>query len=415
LKLTSLNSEHLDYERLCILVATAEASPDELERFKRHSDGCPTCQRNLVDYGMLAAAMLDTGSDEAAESGPRVGNPVQLRLEAGRGKLLDRLQQELSSGSPAERRRPENSQGLRRSKLFGQRSIQAAAIAAGLLIGLGVLSWRKSFHDALRPFGNAETTKSAPLIKQQVGAPRMAGQVSSAESESRDIARLKQELTERATLAQQATLLLSKLKEDRDRLLDDLEDARTKQALAQQKVVDLETAREQTSGGLANAQAELATLADKLRSEDALLARQQRLLAVDAEIHNVLGDPDLQVLDVQTVNVRGQVEHPFGRVFFAPRKALVVYAFDLNQRNGARPGERFEVWGNQGQQMAGGYRLGALELDQKDQNRWILRCDDETVLSHIDSVYVTVVGAGPLPATKPVLRAFLSADAQVAR
>jgi hypothetical protein len=365
---------------------------------------------------MLAAAMLDAGSDEAEETGLRLENSAQLstRFDAGRTRLLNRLQRESSSGSLADLR-PIDSQGLRRSKLFRRRSLQAAAIAAALLIALGVLSWRKSFHDALQPFGSTGTTKSASVVKQQVGAPKIAGQVSSAESESRDNARLKQELTERAALAQQATLLVSKLKEDRDRLLDDLEDARTKQALAQQKVADLETAREQTSGGLANAQAELATLADKLRSEDALLARQQRLLAVDAEIHNVLGDPDLQVLDVQTVNVRGQVEHPFGRVFFAPRKALVVYAFDLNQRSGARPGERFEVWGNQGQQMAGGYRLGALELDQKDQNRWILRCDDETVLSHIDSVYVTVVGAGPLPPTKPVLRAFLSADAQVAR
>jgi hypothetical protein len=226
---------------------------------------------------------------------------------------------------------------------------------------------------------------------------------------------LKEELTEGATRAQQTALLLSKLKEERDRLQDDLEDARTKQALAQQKVGDLETAREQASGGLANAQTELATLADKLRSEDALLARQQRLLAVDAEIHNVLGDPDLQVLDVQTVNVRGQVEHPFGRVFFAPRKALVVYAFDLNQRNGGRPGDRFEVWGNQGQQKAGGYRLGELEVDQKEQNRWILRFEDATVLSHIDTVSVTVIGAGPVPATIPVLRAYLYSGARDAR
>lgn len=414
MKLTVSNFSHLEYERLCILVAAAEASPDELARFNQHYAGCPECQHKLVEYGILVATMLDRGLAEAEET--EVANPAQVsaRHDAGRTKLLDLLQQELSSGSPAVLR-PDDSQRSRHSKLFRLRSIQAARIAAGLLIALGVWSWRKSFHDALQPHGNAETTKNASMVKPPVGAPTMAGRVVSSGAETQETARLRQDLTERAARLQQATQLLSDLKGERDHLLDELEDARTKQTLAQQKVTDLETARQQSSGGLAIAQAELATLSDKLRSQEALLARQQRLLAVDAEIHNVLGDPDLQVLDVQTVNVRGQVEHPFGRVFFAPRKALVVYAFDLNQRNGARPGDRFEVWGNQGQQMAGGYRLGALEMDQKDQNRWILKCEDQAVLSHIDTVYVTVVGAGPLPATKPVLRAFLSAEARVAR
>jgi hypothetical protein len=359
--------------------------------------------------------MLDTGSDEAEETGPRVGNPVQLRLDAGRAKLLDRLQQELSSRSPSERRRPDDSQELRRSKLFSRGSIQAAAIAAGLLIAIGALSWRKSFHDALQPHGNGVTTKSASMAKQQAGAPRMAGEVGSAESESRIIERLKQELAERTTRAQQATVLLSELKQDRDRLLDELEDAKTKQGLAQQELSDLETARQQASGSLANAEAELASLSSKLRFQDVLIARKDRLLGVDAEIHNVLSAPDLQVLDVQNVNTRGQIERPFGRVFYAPLKALVVYAFDLSQRDGARPGERFEVWGNQGQRMVGGHLIGALEIDDKEQNRWILKCEDQAVLNHIDTVYVTVVSGGPLPAAKPVLRAFLSADAHVAR
>jgi hypothetical protein len=326
--------------------------------------------------------------------------------------LVERIQRK----SPADsgiRMHPDESTGARHRKLFLPRWMQAAGIAAGVLIAVAALWWR-SLHDALQEDGQ-KTTKSASVGKSPVGVPSVGGRVRSSGTESQDIVRLKHELTEGATRLREATRLLSELKGERDQLLDDLEDARTKQALAQQRVTDLETARQQTSGGLANAQAELATLSDKLRSQDALLARQQRLLAVDAEIHNVLGDPDLQVLDVQTVNVRGQVEHAFGRVFFAPRKALVVYAFDLNQRSGARPGDRFEVWGNQGQQTAGGYRLGALEMDQKDQNRWILKCEDETVLTHIDTVYVTVVGAGRLSATKPVFRAYLSADAGVGR
>jgi hypothetical protein len=121
------------------------------------------------------------------------------------------------------------------------------------------------------------------------------------------------------------------------------------------------------------------------------------------------------VLDVQSVNIRGEVEHPFGRVFYAPRRALVVYAFDLNQWSGARPGDRFEVWANEGLQVSGGYRLGELELDEKDQNRWMLRFEDRGVLNQIDTVYVTVVGPGPLPATKPMLRAYLSASSRTGR
>jgi len=82
-----------------------------------------------------------------------------------------------------------------------------------------------------------------------------------------------------------------------------------------------------------------------------------------------------------------------------------VYAFDLDQRFGARPGERFEVWGSDGLDAAQRMRLGSLSLDQKEQNRWVLKTSESSTLGAINTVYVTVTGAGSLSPTKPILRA----------
>jgi hypothetical protein len=413
LKLTVLNFSHLDYDRLCVLVATAEASPEELARFNQHCDACPTCQQKLVEYGLIVTALLDNSAAQAhREPTPQEHGISSARYEHGRARLLGSLQDHILSSRP-EARIPDRSRGLAHSRDLGRRSILVAAVAAaGLLLAVGVLQWRNAYktaeHARRSPTVRAASRPEAPqtVIRPNQDIPT---------GKSLVVRQLEEELKLLTSNRKETSALLSTLKVERDTLLEELEDAKAKQGLAQQRADDLESAKRLAAGGLASAQTEIASLTEKLRYQAALLARQQRLLAVDAEIHNVLGASDLQVLDVQTVNVRGEVEQPFGRVFLAPRKALVMYAFDLNQRIGASPGDRFELWGNQGHSTTGGFRVGSLEIDQKEPKRWVLRCEDETILNRIETVYVTVVGKGPLPPVKPLLRAYLSADAGMVR
>jgi hypothetical protein len=285
--------------------------------------------------------------------------------------------------------------------LAARQGVQIATVAAALCLAVGIGYWFG--HGTLPQEGRSAKTPRSPEPLAATTVPPNGSAV-----ELPNNSRWPQKLRDRDARIQQLNSLVEQIRKDRDRLLDDFSAAKATQDQAEQHARDLEQAQQQTSGGLASAQAELAKLNQKLRLQESLLTRQQRLLAVDLEVHNILGDPNLRVLDVQSVNSQGEIEHPFGRVFYAPNRALLVYAFDLDQRNGARPGDRFEVWGSEGVRMAGGHVLGSLVIDEKRENRWMLKCDDVSALSHVDTIYVTTVSSGPLSPQKPLLRAYLS-------
>src|SRR5260221_12010772 len=141
--------------------------------------------------------------------------------------------------------------------------------------------------------------------------------------------------------------------------------------------------------------------------------RQQKLLATDRDIRDILGARSLQMIDVYDVSSEGKFERPFGRIFYTEGKSLIFYAFDLDQQKGLKHGATFQAWGQKGEGKEAAHSLGAFYMDDPSQNRWVLKVDDSKTLSRIDYVFVTD-GArkeGVRPKGKPLLSAFLTTAA----
>jgi len=117
--------------------------------------------------------------------------------------------------------------------------------------------------------------------------------------------------------------------------------------------------------------------------------RQQKLLATDHDITEILGARSLHIIDVFDVSSQGEFERPFGRIFYTEGKSLIFYAFDLDQQKGLKRGTIFQAWGRKGVGREDARSLGLFYMDDPTQNRWVLKVDDSKVLSRIDYVFVT--------------------------
>ncbi len=140
---------------------------------------------------------------------------------------------------------------------------------------------------------------------------------------------------------------------------------------------------------------------------------QQKLLATDNDIREILGARSLHIIDVFDVSSRGEFERPFGRIFYTEGKSLIFYAFDLDQQKGLKRGAVFQAWGQRGVAKEDSRSLGMFYMDDPSQNRWVLKVDDSKALSRIDYVFVTDSSRkeGVRPRGKPLLSAFLNPTA----
>jgi hypothetical protein len=141
--------------------------------------------------------------------------------------------------------------------------------------------------------------------------------------------------------------------------------------------------------------------------------RQQKLLATDHDIREILGARSLRIIDVRDVGSQGEFEPAFGRIFYTEGKSLVFYAFDLDQQKGLKRGTIFQAWGQKGEGKDTPHSLGAFYVDDPAQNRWVLKVDDPKVLSRVDYVFVTDSSRkeGIRPKGKPLLSASLGEPA----
>jgi hypothetical protein len=146
------------------------------------------------------------------------------------------------------------------------------------------------------------------------------------------------------------------------------------------------------------------------------LADEDRFLASDRDIRELMGARQLYIADVFDVDSGSRPRKPFGRVFYTQKKSLIFYAFDLDREPGVRNSSIFQVWGQKDAELTKNVRatnLGILYMDSESNRRWVLRLDDPKQLAEIDAVFVTVEphGGSLKPTGKPLLYALLRKEA----
>jgi hypothetical protein len=303
-------------------------------------------------------------------------------------------------------------------------------MACGLLVGaLAAGAWNA--RKAAERSTHAEAQTAALRLEIQKAARQIAGLESAQaallaqlDHKSRDAFLVAQRgaesssaVTELAAAHRADLAKLDELQGQLKALLSDLESARADARSLNAQRVDLEAKFQDNAAKLQDSTAKLqestrssSQLADQVRKmtqlearlqdltrhsqeQQATLLRQERLLATDRDIRDLMGARNLHIIDAAD-NTAGRQEPWFGRVFYTEGKSLVFYAFDLDQQKNRKGAAAFQVWGEKQGVKARARNLGVFYLDQKTQDRWILRFEDPDVLAQIDRIYVTVEPPG---------------------
>ncbi|MGH9721366.1 MAG: hypothetical protein ACRD8O_14240 [Bryobacteraceae bacterium] len=419
---------------MCSLAPTGELSAKEARLLGDHLEQCDDCRRSLTAYSealhKIGALVEEVQFQDAPEHfGDRTEAWQHLMAAIQRDDRRLRV-------APIARLRPD---------LSAWRGRAFAFVSLILLLGAGSLAyqWRREVHqrDELRQ-------RNAKLVEEIEGLRRSDEQpiqkAVQAHSDS-ELGSMAQDVVRLTRQSREQILALSNAEEGRKVALESAAEWRSKASLLSQELENLSA--EMTRGhaeraGLASRlkdalsaveasrkefaaadqsrlreQENAASLRLRLTNLDGLaeerqqtIEKQQRLLATDRDIRELMGARNLHIIDVYDVNVRGDTERAFGRVFYTEGKSLVFYAFDLHRVRGLKPESTFQAWGQRDSARDLPLNLGILYVDNTAQNRWALRFDDPATLKLLDAVYVTIEPSGrssKIPHGSKLLYAYL--------
>jgi len=139
------------------------------------------------------------------------------------------------------------------------------------------------------------------------------------------------------------------------------------------------------------------------------LDRAKRLLVADHDIRDLMGARNMHITDVYDVDSKGKIRQAFESACYTEGKSLIFYAFDLCKAKPPLSERSYQPWGYQ-EAAYKAQSLGMLHMDDKNQNRWALKFNDEAVLSEIVAT-VEPSGGGGQPTGQKLLYAYLGATA----
>jgi hypothetical protein len=209
---------------------------------------------------------------------------------------------------------------------------------------------------------------------------------------------------------------LRAVSQQRDELTIQLQQAEQSYKDLKAELVSLRAEHDRTLLHTASLESRIDELTSASREQERRLGDDERFLASDRDIRELMGARKLYIADVFDVDSGSRTRKPFGRIFYTQEKSLIFYAFDLDHQAGVKEASIFQVWGQKDAELGEkphAMNLGILYMDSESNRRWVLRLDDAKQLAEIDAVFVTVephVGS-PKPTGKPFLYALLRKEA----
>ena len=419
-----ISDPHTQWLELCALETTGTLDPADREKLRTHLDGCSRCRRALAEYGALARE----GMSQVAEHylGAEDVTPAldDWDADAAQQQLFRAIDQ-LPAPLPAV---PPKIQPVRRlsAAAIAMRSGLAAAFAIAIAVG--------SYRVGRRNVPVAQTTSQSgpsPLLQEvqslasekaelskRLGDENAAflvlqkqtvetrDQMSALQSQLRDSEARANEAGSSSTAAnQQLRVAIS----DRDGLAKQFQELQQSYQSVETELTNVKTQRQQDLLHYASLEVEVNDLNHRLRDAEGRVNDEDRYLASDRDIRELMGARQLYIADVTDVDQNGHARKPFGRVFYTKGKSLIFYAFDLDQQPGLRQTSTFQAWAREGSDTAKPISLGIFYMDNEANRRWVLKADDPKALAQINAVFVTVEpkGGSQKPSGKQLLYAYL--------
>jgi hypothetical protein len=395
---------HEQYEELCALAASGQASPDELTDLRSHLEDCPDCRSAAYDFRQVSAQAL---SQLAAKR-------LQSQIPSGMTqRFIARARTEgiAMSRENAPAKIPTNNRAY---------FLRIAAVAAAVLIAtLLIIGRRRTPPVAREHFQPA--APQAP-VTSTIGVPQNAGAEDSRLQQ--DLAAARADLKSlRATIQAERTELQS-ANTDKDSLNSRLSEAEQENSRIQSEGArrdtriaqledEIEKARAEKGASdttLALQQLELRELRKQVSDEAAALEQQRELAARGSDVRDLVVARSLHIIDVHDRDGNGKSQRAFGRIFYTEGKSLIFYAYDLANPERVNAKVSFYVWGERLGAEKPIRSLGVFHNDDANDARWVLTFDDPQVLAQINSVFVTVESAKKLtkePGGRRILFAFL--------
>jgi hypothetical protein len=227
---------------------------------------------------------------------------------------------------------------------------------------------------------------------------------------------LEQHSAELASARSKSENQLLAVSQQRDSLTTQLQQAEQSYRSEQVELASLRAEHDHALLRVTALESKIDELTASNRDLERRVADDDRFLASDRDIRELMGARKLYIADVFDVDSGSRTRKPFGRVFYTQSKSLIFYAFDLDRQPGVRNTSIFQVWGQKDAELSKHARatnLGILYMDSESNRRWVLRLDDPKQLAEIDAVFVTVephVGSIK-PTGKPLLYALLRKEA----
>ena len=428
---TDLSPKHPNsewYEELGALAAIGELSASEFDELQRHLAECAECRRvcsdfrriSLQDLGVLA---VQKGIEpESTES----GRPVDEQALFAR--LLERMPRERAIGSDPNPSRPGvvgrfglRSRLLRAVNWTRRPALSYAALALVLCATVGVGAYRLK---------GVQLSPTLTELRSQITDWRNRTETSIAEKTSA-AEQLRESEMERGALRQSLREAQAKYVELQARQKALESEMAAVRAESDQKGRDLAAERivaEEKNKQTADLQMRIQNavqrteeqrrLAENLRKKLEWAEQTVKIEAPaapegfsDVEAKNLFGARDLHIVDVYDVDSNGTTKRTYGRVYYAEKKLLIFYAFDLQDKGRNRAPAGFQAWGYRQPNENKPENLGMFSIDDASMNRWVLEFNNPRVLEHIDAVFVTLESpnGSPSPRGRRLLYANLAA------
>lgn len=395
---TPLNSGHEYFEELCALAALGELSAGEMAVLRSHLETCVSCSLEQEHYVRILRSQLPLTDVHRA----LMPIDAQFECKGYRERFLARARMQGFTFTPDVEQRFSSRWPQLECRWWRVLTVTAALVVFGfavLLVQLRKLpqttiAWQRD-NRALRQ----------PTTLPVISTPSFAASAQSMAHERQLERQLAQARARNSRLQSYVQLSTARIQE----LSTELQESRSRLEQTTAELRRLDSQHASDTAIISAEESSIAGLKEHISSQSDALEREERLLALDRDIRNVMTARSLHIIDVYDVDSRGSVRKPFGRAFYTDHKSLIFYAYDMPKTR-LRNAHSFQAWGYKEPSRQDAQSLGIFYVDDKAQNRWVLRVDDPAVLAEIDAVFVTIEPAGGSgkPTGKRLMYAYLN-------
>jgi len=392
---------HEQYEELCALAASGQASEAELEDLRSHLETCPGCRSAAYDFTQISAQGL-------AQVAAR-----RLHCNIPSGMTQRFVARARSEG--IEMRRERVAPVAKQKRVTEWMALGAVAALALIVSLLAIGRHRAPIAATKHPDGAASiATTPRALPQNQNESTELRQKLDSAQSEMAslrsEIRAQRSELEATGTTQSFLTAKLSEAEQDAAKIRAEKAQLEARIAGLEADLAKARTDKSASDAVVAVQETELRNLQSKLAEQETALNQQEDLAARGSDVRDLVIARNLHIIDVHDRDGDGKNQRAFGRIFYTEGKSLIFYAYDLANPQKLDAKVSFYVWGERLGSEKPIRSLGVFHNDDASDGRWVLTFDDPQVLAQINSVFVTVESAKKSikePGGKRILFAFL--------